>query len=90
MTVDGVYAAGDGYQISTRSQLLPATPRLQRHTFINRYRRTTKATVTSWIVAPPETALRGLNLQKPALRGVDVQLNRLLLQPPLNNRGHVR
>ena len=78
------------YRISTRSQLLPATPRLQRHIFINRYRRTTKATVTSWIVAPPETTLRGLNLQKPALRGVSVQLDRLLPQPPLNNRGHMR
>ena len=78
------------YRISTKSQLLPATPRLQRHIFINRYRRTTKATVTSWIVAPPETTLRGLNLQKPALRGVSVQLDRLLPQPPLNNRGHMR
>ena len=52
------------YRISTRSQLLPATPRLQRHIFINRYRRTTKTTVTSWIMPPPKTILRGLNLQK--------------------------
>ena len=46
--------------------------------------------MTSWIMPPPETTLRGLNLQKPALRGVGVHLDRLLPQPPLNNRGHMR
>ena len=42
------------YQISIRSQLLPATPQLRQLISTNRCRRTTKAFLTTWIMPPPE------------------------------------
>ena len=73
------------YQISTRSQLLPATRRLRRHIFISRYRRTTKAhcDLADRRGAPLKRPCADfVTLQRAALREGGVHLDRLL--PPLS------
>jgi hypothetical protein len=77
------------YRISTRSQLLLATPQSRQLISTNRCRRTTRASVTPWISRRLKR-LGERNLQKLALRGVGVQIDSLLPQPSPYNRGHVR